>query len=125
MSCEIDFPKSGIYWFCRGVQNPVRGEVKEQTQPATAQGLMGLHVSPQVIPLASLRNWRRETAPEYSAEATMVTNKAVLAIFVNIPCTFRLKTWEIFASAKSNLALRRKTSPSQNIFFATQILTKI
>lgn len=68
----------------RVVQNPVRGVLKEQTQPATAQGWLRLHLPPQVTPLASLRSWWTETAPAHRAEAMMVANNVVLAIFLNI-----------------------------------------
>jgi len=56
--------------------------VKEQTQPAVAQGRVKLQVPPQVRePLMPLRNWRAETVPAHRTDITMVANSMLLTIF--------------------------------------------
>jgi hypothetical protein len=71
-------------------QKPVRGVLKEHLQPAMAQGWLRLHVPPQVVVAASLRNWPTETAPAHTVEMTMLANSMICAIFLNTVVPFLL-----------------------------------
>jgi hypothetical protein len=65
------------------VQNAVNGVVKEQTQPAVAQGWVRLQVPPQVVELlAPLRNCRAETVPAQRTTATIVDSNVVFISFL-------------------------------------------
>ena len=65
------------------MQNAVNGVVKEQTQPAVAQGWVALQVPPQVVELlALLRNCRAETVPAHRTTATIVASNVVFITFL-------------------------------------------
>jgi len=65
------------------VQKAVNGVVKEQTQPAVAQGRVRLQVPPQVRELlALLRNCRAETVPAQRTTATIVDSNVVFISFL-------------------------------------------
>jgi hypothetical protein len=64
------------------VQNAVVGVVKEQTQPAVAQGRVALQVPPQVGTVAAtLRNCRAETVPAQRT-ATEIAVRNIFSILL-------------------------------------------
>jgi hypothetical protein len=64
------------------VQNAVSGVVKEQTQLEVAQGLVRLHVPPQVVPWTSVRNCRAETVPTHRTAIAMTANNRFCIFFM-------------------------------------------
>jgi hypothetical protein len=88
------------------VQNAVNGVVKEQTQPAVAQGRVRLQVPPQVVVLlALLLNCRAETVPAQRTTATIVDSNVVFISFLLML---------VFLSYSKS-----KTGPSGPICFST------
>jgi hypothetical protein len=96
------------------VQNAVNGVVKEQTQPAVAQGWVALHVPPQVVELlAPLRNCLAETVPAQRTTATTVASNVVFISFL------LMLVFLSYSKSKIGLQVRATSAPPRPELGAT------